>query len=112
MPEDVLHSERTADGSRSVWLSRTGDGGISIEGQDLGDLSNFFGAGACEYEWGYAVSAEHVSRLTAALGGGSGADVTDLIRARFSGIRHGDFAEFCKEHAVVVSFWSRIGVND
>ncbi|MDQ3423351.1 MAG: hypothetical protein M3510_08220 [Actinomycetota bacterium] len=38
-----LYSEAMADGStRTVWLSRLTDGGIAIEGQDLGDLSRFF----------------------------------------------------------------------
>jgi hypothetical protein len=58
------------------------------------------------------VSAKDVPRLTAALGGGSRADVAELIKARFSGVRHGDFAKFCAEHDVVLSFWSRVGLND
>jgi hypothetical protein len=107
---ELLYTERTEHLSRSVWLSRSGDGGISIEGQDLGDLSDFFGPGAREYEWAQTVSAKDLSRLTKALGGGGRrTDVAELVKARFSGPRHGDFAEFCEEHDIEISFWSRVG---
>ena len=106
----TLHSEALADGStRTVWLSRLTDGGIAIEGQDLGDLSRFFGAGVREYEWATSVTADELPKLRTALGGSATADIEDLVKDRFSGVRHGEFRQFCEDHDIRSDFWSRFG---
>lgn len=99
-----------ADGStRTVWLSRLTDGGIAIEGQDLGDLSRFFGADAREYEWATAVAADELPNLRAALASSATDDIENLVRSRFSGVRHGEFRQFCEDHGIRFESWSRFG---
>ncbi len=106
----TLHSEALADGStRTVWLSRLTDGGIAIEGQDLGDLSGFFGAGVREYEWATSVAVDELPKLRTALDGSATADIEDLVKGRFSGVRHGEFRQFCEDHDIRADFWSRFG---
>ncbi len=105
-----LHSEALADGStRTVWLSRLTDGGIAIEGQDLGDLSGFFGAGVREYEWATSVTVDELPKLRTALAGSATADIVDLVKNRFSGVRHDEFRQFCENHDIRSNFWSRFG---
>lgn len=76
------------------------DGGIAIEGQDLGDLSRFFGAGVREYEWATSVTADELPKLRTALDGSATADIEDLVKDRFSGVRHGEFRQFCEDHNI------------
>lgn len=110
MVTESLHRETTADGgSRSVWVSRSTDGGASIEGQDLGDLEEFFGIGVREYEWAHSVAKEEVPALVAALGGTDDVEVVQLVKAKFAGVRHSEFSTFCQDHGVEVTFWSRFG---
>ena len=110
MAEVTLHTETTDDGgSRTVWLSRLPQGGVSVNGQDLGDLSGSFGAGVREYEWAHSVAAGDIPSLVHALGGGADADLVDLLTARFSGIRHREFSKFCATESIPVEFWSRFG---
>lgn len=105
----TLLKETTDGGSRTVWLSRSPDGGLSIQGQDLGGLPAFMGPGVREYEWATAVAAEQLPALCVALGGSSSSDVVELVKARFSGVRHGEFREFCEDHDIKMEFWSRFG---
>jgi hypothetical protein len=110
MTDNILHSETTARGIAStVWLTRSTDGGVVIAGQDLGDLAWFWGPGAREYEWGHSVAAQQLPALIRSLGGSDDDDVEDLVRTRFSGSRHAEFASFCKEHDIEVRSWSRFG---
>ena len=110
MAEEVLHSETTPDGgTRTVWLSHFPEGGVAVNGQDLGDLSRFFGEGIREYEWAHSVAASDVPALVRALGGSADAYLVELMKARFSGVRHREFSDFCKGHGISVEFWSRLG---
>lgn len=110
MAEKTLHTERTADGgSRTVWLSRLPQGGVSVNGQDLGDLSRFFGPGVREYEWAYSVAVGDVPALVRALGGAADADPIELLAVRFAGVQHREFSNFCAAEGIPVDFWSRFG---
>lgn len=105
-----MHRETTADGgTRTVWLLFSRGGGVSVCGQDLGDLSGFFGTGVREYEWAHSVTGSDIPALVHALGGAVDADVVALMMVRFSGVRHGEFAGFCTRHRIPVEFWSRFG---
>lgn len=110
MPDDKLFNEQLANGdTRSVWLERTSDGGISITGQDLGDSCGFFGSEFREYEWAHSVGASDIPALIRSLGGAADSDVRELVARRFAGAKHDEFASFCAEANIAVSFWSRSG---
>jgi hypothetical protein len=70
----VLRDEKTPTDIRRLTVEAR-DGGIHIEGWDLGD-----GVGADrEYEWTIDIAARDVPALVIALGGASGDDALDAI---------------------------------
>jgi hypothetical protein len=102
----VLRNSRDEKGTRYLEASLRVNGDLVIEGQDLGsgveDVFGFY-----EYEWSWAIAAEDVSELLAALGAES--DVLSALRERFSGDRAGDLKEFLDAQSIRYASWSRIG---
>jgi hypothetical protein len=106
----VIRSQRDADGIRHLEATRRADGGILIEGQDLGPgVERIFGAGLTEYEWSWAIEPDAVPAAVAALDGIEGDDPLRLLAvwsAAHAGI---DPGSRLREAGVPIEFWSRIG---
>ena len=106
----TLRSSRDAGGSRHLEATRSADGGIRIEGQDIGPgVSAAFGPDVREYEWAWTVEPADVAAAVAVLGGGPGEDVVRLLLG-WSTANHGaDPGQRLKEAGVRIGFWSRVG---
>lgn len=87
------------------------DGGLTLEGHDLGaGAERFFGDGNTEYEFTRTVTPAGVSRLREALGLDPEADLADELRRRFT--HPGGSAALertLEDHAIETTFWSRVG---
>ena len=106
----VLRALRDAGGTRSLEAARREDGGIVIEGQDLGPgVEGAFGAGLTEYEWVWAIEPDAVPAVVEALGGHKGDDALALLRSW--SVDHGgaDPGSHLKDAGVPIGFWNRIG---
>jgi hypothetical protein len=105
----VLRSTRDEAGSRYLAASPLPDGGLAIDGQDLGPgVEAVFGAGCSEYEWTWTVAAPDVPAATAALGGEPHENVFTVVGRWFR--EHGtDPGTRLRDAGVPVAFWSRIG---
>jgi hypothetical protein len=106
----VLRDLRDAGGRRFLEARRREDGGIVIEGQDLGPgVESAFGAGLTEYEWAWAIEPHAVPATIEALGGHEGDDALRLLAA-WSGEHGGeDPGSHLREAGVPIGFWSRVG---
>lgn len=99
--------ERTGTDVR--WLGAYVDlaGALHIDGQDLGPGTAMVSSDG-EYEWFETVAAADVPRLVAALGGGPGDDVLDLLARDWTGPRSYDFERILRESGIPVAIttWS------
>ena len=106
----VLRDERDAGGIRHLGAVRRSDGGILIEGHDLGSgVEGVFGAGLTEYEWAWAIEPDAVPSAVAALGGREGDDPLRLLASWFSTHGRTDPGSDLKAAGVPIEFWSRVG---
>ncbi len=106
----VLRDERDAGGVRHLGAVRRPDGGVLIEGQDLGSgVEGVFGAGLTEYEWTWAIGPDAVPAAVAALGGREGDDPLRLLAAWFSTHGRMDPGPDLRAAGVPIEFWSRVG---
>jgi hypothetical protein len=105
----VLRDEQGPGGSRSL-TARRSDGGVVIEGQDIGPgVGAAFGSGNREYEWAWAIAPEAIPAAVLALGGEDGDDALPLLKA-WSATHDGrDPGSHLKEAGVPVEFWNRVG---
>ena len=106
----VLRNQRDADGFRGLEASRRQDGGIRIDGHDLGrGVEGAFGAGMSEYEWCWVIEPDAVPATVAALDGREGDDPLRLLEAW--SIAHGgvDPGSHLRDAGVPIAFWNRIG---
>jgi len=78
VPRIVLRDEKTDTDIRRLSVYDH-DGGIRIDGWDLGDQVEKY-KGDREYEWMIDVAARDLPALVAALGGQRGEDVFEVIR--------------------------------
>ena len=106
----VLRDWRDRGGLRHLAASRRPDGGILIEGQDLGPgVERAFGAGLTEYEWAWSLGPNAVPAAIDALDGDEGDDPLRLLAA-WSAAHDGiDPGSHLREAGVPIAFWSRIG---
>ncbi len=106
----VLRNLRDERGLRYLGATRRPDGGIHIDGQDLGrGVENAFGAGLTEYEWTWDIEATDVPAVIAALEGREGDDPLRLLAAWSTAHDGIDPGSHLKEAGVPIQFWSRIG---
>lgn len=106
----VLRNQRDAGGVRYLDATRLSDGGIQIEGQDLGPgVEEIFGAGLTEYEWTWKIPATSVPAVIAALGGHDGDDPLVLLAAWSAAHGGIDPGSHLQKAGVPIEFWSRIG---
>lgn len=106
--EITLRDEKSSTGSWSLIARIEDNGGLIIEGQDLGkSVEEFWGS--TEYEWDITVSAENLPRLVSALGGAIGDDPLALLAARFAQDEHYGTTRFLEDHDIPYGFWSRVG---
>jgi hypothetical protein len=105
----VLRDTRDDRGTRHLAASWAEDGGVLIEGHDLGRGVEAFGPGFSEYEWGWIIRPDAVAAALAALGGQAGDDLLQLLRTW--SIDHGgkDPGSHLKDSGVPVGFWSHVG---
>ena len=92
----------------TVLASLHESGALLIEGQDLG-ASRFFGDEVTEYEYGITIESQEVPRVVAALGGGAGTDVLDLLERTGEQIVRSGESKWLQEAGVQATFWSRTG---
>jgi hypothetical protein len=104
----VLRDQRDADGLRSLTVIRGPDGGIEIDGHDLGDGVERI-LGFREYEWTWDIEADAVPAAIAALGGAAGDDPLALLVAWSAAHGGIDPGSHLREAGVPITFWSRIG---
>jgi len=105
-----LRDYRDEGGLRHLGATRMPDGGILIEGQDLGPgVERAFGAGLTEYEWAWAVPPDAVPAAVAALDGHEGDDPLRLLAGWFEAHGGIDPGTHLRQAGVPVEFWSRIG---
>ena len=110
MKSVVLRDTRDADGVRYLAVHRKEDGGIVIEGQDLGiGVERTFGKGLTEYEWSWSISPDAVPALVAALGGVEDEDPLQLLTDWFEVHGKTDPGIHLRDAGVPVAFWSRVG---
>jgi hypothetical protein len=106
----TLWNVRDERGNRAMWARRLDDGGLMIEGQDLGKVvSEAWGAGLTEYEWAWKLPAADVPRVSEALGGSADEDPLAVLM-RWSREHEGrDPGIPIKEAGLPIEFWSRVG---
>jgi len=98
----------SADLRRTVDAKLSADGGLAIDGQDLGAaVERVWGEDMIEYEWSFSISPEDVTKLKLALG--CTGDVLAVLKERFSGEMVSDLGPFLKTHGIPYGFWSRFG---
>ena len=106
----VLRDFRDSRGHRFLEATRREDGGIAIDGQDLGDgVEEAFGAGLTEYEWAWRIEPQDVPAAVAALGGHEADDPMRVLEAWFSGHGGKDPGSHLKDAGVPIGFWSHVG---
>ncbi|MEI7814935.1 MAG: hypothetical protein WCJ13_09100 [Coriobacteriia bacterium] len=104
----TLQSDRSEHDRHRTWASLHADGGLTIEGQDLGSgVEEFWGAGNTEYEWAESIQSQDVAKLVTALGHSD--DVLEALAKRFSDDPYFRLQRFLDEHGIPHKFWSRIG---
>jgi hypothetical protein len=95
---------------RSITYVRDRDGGVRIDGQDLGPaVESIMGGGIREYEWSWTIAKVDVAAAIAALGATPGGDVIALLRRWETSHRGKDPGQFLKDAGVRMGFWSRFG---
>ena len=75
----VLRDVRDERGTRYLAARRREDGGIVIEGHDLGRGVEGLGPGPSEYEWVWTIAPDAVPSAIEALGGKEGDDPLQLL---------------------------------
>lgn len=102
----TLRDVEDADGTRSLYVVSTPDGGLSFEGLDRGDgVERAFGER--EYEWVLTVPPAAARRLHAVLG--SEGNVIAAVQKRFGGARSSELMPFLNSNGIRYEFWSRLG---
>lgn len=90
-----------------VWATMTDDGGLRIEGQDLGGYP-----GASEYEYALAVSAADMPRIRSALDARSDEDLLSVLEAAGGAIVARGERAWLTGLGITAAFWSRVEPAD
>lgn len=104
-----LRHERSGHDVRSLWVCSTSDGGLSIEGQDLGpEVERYWGSS--EYEWVIVIAPEHVAGYVRRLGGDPERDdPLTVVERRYREDSGCVTKSFLDEEGIPCEFWSRVG---
>jgi hypothetical protein len=94
--------------SLTVAATLTADGALVIKGQDL-RAESFFGSGNAEYEYALTVEADGVRRIVEALGGKTGDDVLELLRANGDNLVATGEMTWLRAIGIEPKFWSHLG---
>jgi hypothetical protein len=106
----TLREQRNADGFRRLSADRRPDGGIQIDGHDLGaGVERVFGTGLTEYEWAWVVEPGAVPAAVAALGGRADDDPLRLLAAWAAAHDGADPGPHLRAAGVPLEFWNRVG---
>lgn len=100
----MLREERTGPDQRFLTAYVSQDGALHIDGQDLGPATAPVSADG-EYEWFTTIRPEHLPRLVELLGGEPGADVLDLLAARYTGDGAAEFERTLRESGIPVELF-------
>lgn len=92
-----LRAEEDGRDSRylSAWIDE--EGGLRIDGQDLGP-GTAIRTDKGEYEWFQTIKPEHLPRLRELLGADPDEDLLDHLKASWSGRRSYDLERLLREH--------------
>jgi hypothetical protein len=102
----VLNNVTGEDDTMWRAVSLEADGGLSIEGHDLGrDVEEFFGCR--EYEFTRRLSRRETAALRQLLGVKRRGDLLAVVAERFA--TTADLERFMKDHGIEGTFWSRTG---
>jgi hypothetical protein len=105
----VLRDVRDERGTRHLAARRREDGGIVIEGQDLGRGVEVLGPGLSEYEWVWTIAPDAVPSAIEALGGTEGDDPLQLLLGWSTDHGGTDPGTNLREAGVTIAFWSHVG---
>lgn len=106
----VLRDHHDRDGSRFLGATRREDGGVVIEGQDLGSgVEAAWGEGLREYEWLWTIDPDAIASMVLALGGRDGDDPLAVLADWVARNPHRDPGNHLREAGVPIAFWSRVG---
>lgn len=106
----VIWHGRDHNGSRLLEAIALADGGLRIEGQDLGAaVTAAFGADFREYEFDWTAESTEVPYIVEMLGGLPGDDPLALLHRWAQGNPGRDPGQFLKDAGTKLGFWSRIG---
>jgi hypothetical protein len=106
----TLREQRNADGFRRLSVARRPDGGVFIEGHDLGaGVERAFGVGLSECEWAWVVAPDAVPALVAALGGREGDDPLRTLASWSAAHDGADPGPQLRAAGVPLEFWNRVG---
>lgn len=100
-----LREECQGDDWRFLWAYVDEAGDLHIEGQDLGPSTAMVSPDG-EYEWFKMISARHVPRVVALLGGQAGDDVIDLLERGFTGAGSYDLEARLRASDIPIRFHS------
>ncbi|OBC06799.1 MULTISPECIES: hypothetical protein [unclassified Gordonia (in: high G+C Gram-positive bacteria)] len=102
----VITNVHDSKGTMLRVVRLTDDGGLMIEGHDLGGgVEQFFGAH--EYEFKKQFSSDVVAQLRDLLGLESDDELLPTIKDRFT--YTDDLEEFLRDNGIEGKFWSRVG---
>ena len=105
----VLRDVRDERGTRHLAARRREDGGIVIEGHDLGRGVEVLGPGLSEYEWSWVIGPDAVPAALAALGGQADDDLLQLLLGWSTDHGGTDPGTHLREAGVTIAFWSHVG---
>lgn len=106
----VLRDQHDADGTRRLEAESRMGGAIVIEGRDVGPgVARFWGEGNDHYAWEWAIDAEAIPAMIAALGGAPGDDPLALLKAWYDAGTGRDPGIDLYEAGVPIEKWSSVG---
>ncbi len=105
---DLYSQLDTHGGTRCVWLRLTGEGNLTLEGQDHGGAAEKFW-GASEYQWAWSLHPDRLVFFLELLGvdASAPADLLESIGAALNALDRTEIEKMFK--AAGATFWSRAG---
>lgn len=80
----VLRDEHADPDHRYLWAYLDAEGNLHIDGQDLGPMTRTVSDDG-EYEWFRTIRAEQLPRLLELLGGGTDAEILEVLASEYTG---------------------------